>query len=270
MCPPPGLLNGTYLNTSYNDTGSGSWAHGSHHELVGTSSTAEWLRRNLNYYIYNAVVAAVALWCVLYCIPSVITTTTVGNRKLAASISELYRVYLYTMSTAGFLTVLTHLVKPLFCVESELYGNHSMTSDSIQCYSDEHLRMLTTALICLAIFFPSASLTVLFRYNDHGSDPFGGEDIRYIHYWRRAEYMVKGVFVYTSHCFIRYGRFALVAILCGSGTLSLMNYYMQPCALNFVNRWKLLIHLCSMWTSVTCIVVITVDNKNGKPEPPRP
>ena len=66
-------------------------------------------------------------------------------------------------------TVLKACMKILFCVPN-LYDpsgpSVALTDYEIVCWSNRHLQMVAISLLCLAVFFPSASLTTLFRYDD--------------------------------------------------------------------------------------------------------
>lgn len=126
------------------------------------------------------------------------------------------------------------LIKVQFCIPHPLVQEAltaplvSLTDHSIECWGATHLRMVAVSLLCLAIFFPSASLTTLFRYDDEDDRcpgavgpctavcgptgktgcVLGGEDTRWIHLWRRVEYMVKGMWVFTGYRLVQYGRSA--------------------------------------------------------------
>eukprot|EP01052_Picozoa_sp_SAG31_P015207 SAG31_NODE_971_length_10655_cov_35.774915_3_plen_1569_part_00 len=248
-------------------------------------------RDQLTYYI---VVAMCIGWAILYSLPVVITTISVGNRRLVFEMQEAYRKYLWFMSGAGFLTILKALTKVQFCVPHPLIPDQavaplvSLTDHSIECWGATHLRMVAVSLLCLAIFFPSASLTTLFRYDDEddrcpggplfcgccgpngkGSCPgetggcvLGGEDTRWIHLWRRVEYMVKGMWVFTGYRLVEYGRGTAVALFAGSMIIVFCNSLMQPSNLKFICRGKLQIHMCNCWTTATCVWAATVDNQD--------
>eukprot|EP01052_Picozoa_sp_SAG31_P007927 SAG31_NODE_389_length_16370_cov_4.517915_3_plen_536_part_00 len=246
------------------------------------------------------VVGAVGGWAVLYSLPACITTTSVGNQQLAFNLMEKYRKYLWFMSGAGFLTILKALMKVIFCLPDP-HGNLGadgevrqvvLTDYNLECWSQHHLRMTAIALISLILFFPSASLTCLFRYgneddrqlpcckptaaccdcnsmrtegvNNVGGIVLGGEDTRWIHIWKRAEYMVKGVWVFTAYKFSTYGirTPAIVFLLGGSFCIAWMNFFMSPSNLSYVGRSKFNVHVCNVWTTMTCLWAILTDNKN--------
>eukprot|EP01051_Picozoa_sp_SAG22_P006442 SAG22_NODE_422_length_10687_cov_4.448149_3_plen_561_part_00 len=275
---------------------------------------------------YYCVIAMCVGWAILYSLPVVLTTTTVGNRRLAFELSEGYRKYLWFMSGAGFLTILKAIIKvqvrphspsrstalpfvflcvsfaaaPLpsqrtrdllpACLPAQFCVPHpsvpdgqgplvSMTHHSIECWGATHLRMVAIALLSLAIFFPAASLTTLFRYDDDDDRcpckpvscgvcgpegktgcVLGGEDIRWIHLWRRIEYLVKGMWVFTGYRLVRYGKATAVALFAGSFIIVWANSLMTPSNLRFVCRWKLLIHCCNCWTTTTCLWASYTDN----------
>jgi hypothetical protein len=183
--------------------------------------------------------------------------------------------------------VLKAMVKVQFCVAHPLAQNATMapwvslTDHSIACWGVPHLRMVATSLLCLAIFFPSASLTTLFRYDDEddrcpGGPLFcgacgpngktgcvlGGEDIRWIHLWRRVEYMVKGMWVFCGYRLVQYGRATAFALFAGSMIIVFCNSLMQPSNLKFICRGKLQIHMCNMWTTLTCLWAASVNNQD--------
>ena len=282
-------------------------------------------------------------WAILYSLPVVITTTTVGYRTLAFNWTEKYRKYLWFMSGAGFLTIMKALFKILFCVEcADITGDSCpssgcpdsacvksgvravvLTDYSMVCWSTLHLQMVAISLLCFVVFFPSASLTTLFRYGSEDDRGFGGikgprgpvkpggtptdgwyqdgnggftrikpgpdvyeadgerymtvinpntqrpmgagcnlggEDNRWLHLWRRVEYMVKGLWVFTGLRFSEYGNWACGALLIGSVIIATANWFMQPSNLKFVGRNKLAIHLCNIWTTTTCFWANTVQN----------
>eukprot|EP01043_Picozoa_sp_COSAG02_P042055 COSAG02_NODE_3541_length_6588_cov_11.433349_5_plen_1037_part_01 len=221
------------------------------------------------------VVGMVGGWVVLYSFPAVVTTSTVGNRKFANNMQETYRKYLWFMSGAGFLTVLKACMKILFCVPN-LYDPSgpevALTDYEIICWSHRHLRMVAISLLCLVVFLPSATLTTLFRYDDEDDRGFpplvqktcvlGGEDIRWIHLWRRVEYMVKGMWVFSGMRFAKYGTLACVVLWGGSLIIATANYFMDPANLKFVCRQKLNIHVCNSWTTMTCFWAATTLNTN--------
>jgi hypothetical protein len=258
---------------------------------------------SINNAIYWLSVLMVLGWALLYALPSVITTVTVANRQVAHSLSESYRKYLWFMSGAGFLTLLKALLKFLFCIEDPLGRTVTLTAQSastpmmvpmgdysMQCWDATHLRYCAISCVCLVIFFPSASLTCLFRYDDednrgcgrkhengqlvaagyfpcHGGCVLGGEDIRWIHIWRRVEYLVKAIWVFSSFKFSGYGTHkdlnpGIIFLLIGSFQIALMNAYMHPCNLSYFGRMKLLIHMCNVWTTITCVWVIGQDVTN--------
>ena len=64
-------------------------------------------------------------WTILYSLPVVLTTITVGNRKLAFNIMEGVRKYLWFMAGAGFLSILKALLKVQFwCVCPKHLSQH--------------------------------------------------------------------------------------------------------------------------------------------------
>lgn len=166
----------------------------------------------------------------------------------------------------------------------------TLTDYTMECWCPTHLRMTAIALISLILFFPSASLTCLFRYGDEddrqlpcckptaaccecngmrtegvnnvGGMVLGGEDTRWIHIWKRAEYMVKGVWVFTAYKFSTYGiRIpALAFLLAGSFCIAWMNWFMSPTNLSYVGRVKLNVHVCNVWTTTTCLWAILTEN----------
>ena len=232
-------------------------------------------------FTYWMVVCMVMGWVILYSFPAVVTTSTVGNRQFAHNMQEMYRKYLWFMSGAGFLTVLKACMKILFCVPNVYDPDGPMvalTDHSIVCWSDLHLQMVAISLLCLAVFFPSASLTTLFRYDDEddrsfcGNTPLGsqggcvlgGEDIRWIHLWRRIEYLVKGIWVFSGMRFAKYGNLACVVLLLGSLIIATANFFMNPANLRFVCRQKLNIHVCNAWTTLTCLWAATYYNTDRK------
>lgn len=219
-------------------------------------------------FIYWSVVAMVIGWVVLYTFPAVVTTSTVGNRQLAKNISEQYRKYLWFMSGAGFLTIIKSCMKILFCQES-FDGTRSvtLTDRSIECWTDVHLQMVAIALLCLSWFFPTASLAVFFRYQeDDNRGCFGcvagGEDVRWIHLWRRIEYLVKGIWVFLGMLFSQYLYLASATMLLGSFVISVANYYMSPSNMLWMTRQKLNIHICNAWTTATCVWAVTSGNES--------
>jgi hypothetical protein len=222
-----------------------------------------------------SVVAMVIGWVLLYSFPAVVTTSTVGNRQFAHNMQEMYRKYLWFMSGAGFLTVLKACMRILFCIPNprDPTGPQvTLTDHTIVCMSDLHLQMIAISLLCLAFFFPSATLTALFRYDDEDDRAFppfiqnscvlGGEDIRWIHLWRRVEYLVKGVWVFSGMRFAKSGNLSCVVLLLGSLVIATANYFMNPSNLRYVNRQKLNIHVCNAWTTLTCLWAATVYNDN--------
>ena len=159
----------------------------------------------------------------------VITHTTTGNRALVEVLYNLYRLYFWFLSGPGFLTVLTKLSQTLFCTDdidgdgnSDAYGMRVLTDRSIVCWSSAHVRMVGVSLLCLAFFLPSAALTTPFRYPEDdqiGIPPYfvmGGCDMRFLHMWRRVEYTIKGIWVYSGLSFVAHGNFACLIILLGS------------------------------------------------------
>jgi hypothetical protein len=239
------------------------------------------------------VIGAVGGWAILYSLPACITTSSIGNQQLAFNLMEKYRKYLWFMSGAGFLTILKTLMKVIFCLDDPL-GNLNaageirqvvLTDYTLECWSPKHLRMTAISLIALILFFPSASLTCLFRYGDEDDRQLpcckptnaccfkntpgmekgmrlGGEDTRWIHIWKRAEYMVKGVWVFTGYKFSTYGlTIPPLAFLCaGSFCIAWMNWFMAPANLSYVGRCKLNVHVCNVWTTSTCLWAITTEN----------
>lgn len=262
--------------------------------------------KNVN--TYWLAVGMVGGWAFFYALPSVITTVSIQNRQAAYNLTEAYRKYLWFMSGAGFLTILKALMLILFCqpdpfknepcMMNSTSGECSypagsnmtrlvpMTSNHMECWDQQHLQMVALSCLCLLIFFPSASLTCLFRYGDEddrgcfkklneetgdfgdGTKPcgggclLGGEDCRWIHIWRRAEYMVKGIWVFSAYKFSSYGNYTdinpgVVFLLSGSAFITWMNFFMHPCNLSYFGRWKFLIHSCNTWTTITCLMVIS-------------
>lgn len=239
-------------------------------------------------FTFWACVAAVGGWTFLYCLPHVINTTTVGNRQLSLNLQEAYRKYLWFMSGAGFLTVLKALIKVQFCLPfgsfklaasqfGETEGPEvSLTDAYIQCWEPQHLRMVAISLGCLCIFFPSASLTCLFRYDEdddrgcfgekkEGTNPYekgyrsggcnaGGEDLRWCHLWRRIEYIVKVCWVTMGYRLSQYGNISAFALLSGSALIAYVNAKMEPSNLRQFNRWKFTIHCSNVWTTMTCLM----------------
>jgi hypothetical protein len=223
---------------------------------------------------YWIVIVMVIGWVILYSLPAVITTTTVGNREFSYNLMEKVRGYLWFMAGAGFLTIIKAMTKILFCIDDRLNPGgppHALTDPSIICWTDQHLRMVAIALLSMALFFPSASLTTLFRYDDEddrsivchlGGCVLGGEDIRWIHMWRRAEYMVKGAWVFTGMKFANDGAIACAFLWIGSIVIVIINWYIQPSNLKVVCRQKLNIHVCNIWTTMTCFWAATTLNEN--------
>ena len=230
---------------------------------------------NKNLVTFWAVIGMCVGWAILYSLPSVINTTTVGNRQFSFQLQEKYRKYLWFMSGAGFLTVMKALMKVLFCVEHPAnparlaaglsdYGMVALTDYGIKCYSNFHLQMIAVSLFFFAVFFPSSSLTTLFRYDDEDERQLpclvctpmvlGGEDIRWIHLWRRVEYMVKGLWVFTGLRFAQDGQLACIALFLGSLTIGTANFFMSPSNLKFVGRIKFNLHCCNTWTTFTCFL----------------
>ena len=235
------------------------------------------------------VVAAVGGWTFLYCLPHVINTTTVGNRQLSLNLMEKYRKYLWFMSGAGFLTILKALLKVQFCLPVGNFLQYqvdppfepgegplvSRTDADIACWGPTHLRMVAISLGCLCIFFPSASLTCLFRYdtdddrgfggtkdekgNRVGGFTLGGEDLRWCHLWRRIEYIVKVCWVFMGYRLGEYGNLCALALFLGSGLIAFVNAKMEPSNLKYINRWKLMIHSSNVWTTITCLFASAVD-----------
>lgn len=214
-----------------------------------------------------AVIGMCVGWAILYSLPAVITTTTVGNRQFSFNMQEKYRKYLWFMSGAGFLTVMKALMKVLFCVEhpdDPRLGMVALTDYGIKCYSNLHLQMIALSLFFFILFFPSASLTTLFRYGDEDDRQLpclkptpmvlGGEDIRWIHLWRRVEYLVKGLWVFTGLRFANDGQLACIALFLGSVTIGTANFFMAPSNIKFVGRIKFNIHCCNTWTTFTCFL----------------
>lgn len=248
-------------------------------------------------FTFWSCVWAVGGWTFLYCLPHVINTTTVGNRQLSLNLMEMYRKYLWFMSGAGFLTILKALIKVQFCLpfgsfnifESEggrmkafpYWGETdgplvSLTDPYIQCWSPKHLQMVAISLGCLCIFFPSASLTCLFRYDEddergcggtkvEGDGPYekgyrkggcnaGGEDLRWCHLWRRIEYLVKVCWVTMGYRLSQYGNLSAFALFAGSCIIAYVNARMEPSNLRLFNRWKFTIHSSNIWTTTTCLM----------------
>ena len=90
----------------------------------------------------------------------------------------------------------------------------------------------------------------------------GGEDIRWIHLWRRVEYMVKGIWVFTGMRFARNGRLACLSLWLGSIIIATANYFMNPANLKFVCRQKLNIHVCNSWHTMVCLWAATTYNNS--------
>lgn len=294
-------------NCSFDElsTGSASFMMTNETEPVQDSSAK-------NVFTFWTVVGAVGGWAVLYALPHVITTVSVQNRKAAYNLTEVYRKYLWFMSGAGFLTILKALFLVLFCTNDpynntpcQLNGQTGlctypedanmtrlvpMTTNHLECWDQHHLQMVSISCLCLLIFFPSASLTCLFRYGDEddrgcfkkagedgsfgagdypcaGGCLLGGEDTRWIHIWRRAEYMVKGVWIFSAYKFSSYGSYTtvnpgIIFLLSGSFLITWMNFFMHPCNLSYFGRWKFLIHSCNTWTTITCLMVISRESRN--------
>jgi hypothetical protein len=240
---------------------------------------------------YWTMVGMCCGWAIFYSLPVVLTTTNVGKKKLAFELSEAYRKFLWFMAGAGFLSILKALIKVQFCIPhpaiEKLHPGEnlsplvSLTSPTILCWSPIHLQMVAIALVLLAIFFPSASLTTLFRYDDEddrcptqacsvgicGAEGktgcvLGGEDMRWIHLWRRVEYMVKGMWVFFGYRLVEYGSASAVSLFSGSLIIVVANSMMQPSNLKWVCRWKLLIHMCNCWTTLTCLWANLSDNND--------
>jgi hypothetical protein len=313
--------NGTWVN--------GTWTPPEEESLKFELST------DSKFFQFWCIVGMCVGWAILYSLPVVITTTTIGYRTLAFNWTEKYRKYLWFMSGAGFLTIMKALFKTLFCVKCvQITGANCLDSGcpasacfkpgveavvlldySMVCWSTLHLQMVAISLLCFVIFFPSASLTTLFRYGNeddrgvggikgprgamNGDGPpanggyqdgnggftrikpgpdvyeqdgekymttidpitqrpmgagcnLGGEDTRWVHLWRRVEYMVKALWVFTGLRFSEYGNWACGALLIGSTIIATANWFMQPSNLKFVGRNKLQIHLCNIWTTCTC------------------
>lgn len=307
----------------------GSWNGTSKPELTESLTL---INTDSKFFQFWCIVGMCVGWAILYSLPVVITTTTIGYRTLAFNWTEKYRKYLWFMSGAGFLTIMKALFKTLFCVKcAQITGDACLSGScpasacikasvtavvlldyGIVCWSTLHLQMVAISLLCFVIFFPSASLTTLFRYGDEddrgcggvkgprgpgvpsdgwyqdnngghtrlkpGSDIYegsdgekymttidpitqrpmgagcnlGGEDTRWVHLWRRVEYMVKALWVFTGLRFSEYGNWACGALFIGSATIATANWFMQPSNLKFVGRNKLAIHLCNIWTTTTC------------------
>eukprot|EP01052_Picozoa_sp_SAG31_P001347 SAG31_NODE_46_length_30980_cov_226.095107_7_plen_1671_part_00 len=270
-----------YRNTTeFSDADSGSFMG---NETATSQADGLAIRDLLTYYV---VIAMCFGWAVLYSLPVVLTTISVGNRRLAFELSESYRKYLWFMSGAGFLTILKALIKIQFCIPHPMVADGkgplvALTHHSIECWGSTHLRMVAVALLSLAIFFPAASLTTLFRYDDEDdrcpTKPIscglcgpqgktgcvlGGEDIRWIHLWRRVEYMVKGMWVFTGYRLVEYGKGTAFALFAGSFIIVWANSLMKPSNLRWVCDWKLLIHVCNCWTTSTCLWAAYSDNRD--------
>ena len=84
--------------------------------------------------------------------------------------------------------------------------------------------------------------------------------MRWIHLWRRVEYMVKGLWVFTGYRLVEYGSLSAVSLFSGSMIIVLSNSMMQPSNLKWVCRWKLVIHMCNCWTTLTCLWANLSDN----------
>jgi hypothetical protein len=222
------------------------------------------------------------------------------------------------MSGAGFLTVLKALIKMTFCRPHPLVMDGTgplvaVTDYSIACWSPEHLRYVVIALGCLCVFFPSASLTCLFRYDDDddrgfGSRPWragtipyghtpddlkppnsgpamvdgrpihrsdhrrgysgafpmqkgcvaGGEDMRWLHLWRRIEYLVKVCWVFAGYRMSNSPNAVAGVLLGGSSVIAFVNAKMKPSNLQYVNLWKLEIHCANIWTTLSCLYANSV------------
>lgn len=322
----------------------GTWVNGTW--IANEQSAEQGLEFSMDpdgkFFQFWCIVGMCVGWAILYSLPVVITTTTIGYRTLAFNWTEKYRKYLWFMSGAGFLTIMKALFKILFCVEcADIMAPNCpngkcppsvcgpgvnavvLTDYSMVCWSTLHLQMVSISLLCFMVFFPAASLTTLFRYgaeDDRGFggikgprgpvkpggtavdgwyqdgnggftrikpgpdvyeengekymtviDPntqrpmgagcnLGGEDNRWLHLWRRVEYMVKGLWVFTGLRFSEYGNWACGALLIGSVVIATANWFMQPSNLKFVGRNKLAIHLCNIWTTTTCFWANSVRN----------
>ena len=258
-------------------------------------------------FMFWAVIYSIGGWTFLYCLPSVINTTTVGNRQLSLNLQEIYRKYLWFMAGAGFLTILKALIKVQFCLPfgsfnlfeegTQILGPDgailgtitkdwgplvSLSDPYVQCYSAQHLQMIAIACSALCIFFPSASLTCLFRYDEdddrgclgnkkEGEEPFekgfryggcnaGGEDLRWCHLWRRIEYIVKVIWVSMGYRLQgRYGSIAALVLFGGSALIVFVNGKMEPANLRVFNRWKFYIHSSNVWTTTTCLMAVAFD-----------
>lgn len=296
---------------------------GSSEEAVDGSTAGEEPSANdssaKNVLTYWVAVGMVGGWAFFYALPSVINTVSIGNRKASYNLTEAYRKYLWFMSGGGFLTILKALMLILFCrpdpyekpacvfnatsgylagdprscsfpSESNMTRLVPMTTNHMECWEPKHLQMVSISLLCLLIFFPSASLTCLFRYGDEddrgcfkkadesgsfgegklpckGGCLLGGEDCRWIHIWRRAEYMVKGVWVFSAYKFSSYSNYkqvnpGIIFLLSGSALITWLNFFMHPCNLSYFGRWKFLIHSCNTWTTITCLMVISSESRD--------
>jgi Ca2+-binding EF-hand superfamily protein len=212
---------------------------------------------NLFYAQYYGCVIAVGVWASCFAAPSIVQK--LYSRKAGEAVISQLDVVFFVLSGPGFLMIVKTLMKPLFCYDDPLATAAPVTvADSdLQCWTRDHLDLVWPSLICLCIFFPSATLTTAIKYQ-------ADEDIRYVFLYLRLEFIVKGFMLFLSLRFANHEAAAMLFLMAGSCAIIILVYFMRPCCLQGANLWKMVIHATNLWTCATCLWAVAVDNRNWK------
>jgi hypothetical protein len=214
---------------------------------------------NVFYVQYIGSLIAVGVWSMCYCVPAI--ATHIYTRRIGQLVNSKLGALFFLLSGPGFLTIVKSMMKPLFCLEDPLRYPDSpsrvLADRTLGCHSPDHLMMITLSLIGLCLFFPSATLTTAIQYGPQ-------EDVRFVYLYLRLEFIAKGLMLFMSLQFTSQPQIALAWLMFGSVGVIAIIHFMQPCCLRAVNQWKQMVHLCQIWTCLTCQWVIYKDSHDWK------
>ena len=250
-----------------------------------------WTFDDLFTFQYPFALLGVTMWALFFCCAEAVA---IVYRRSFDELIDKFQLVLYGFAGPGFLFIVKNLMKPLFCLNLDGYydpssgtpfwergcpsnmtavcpGCNSSTMTFVlpdetvvpmgqcfkseriasykseSCWSENHLMLCTISLFSLCIFLPSATLTNAIRFS-------APEDIRFVYLFLRLELLIKGIMVFLSLGSQNYQMLALTSLILGSISICVVTKLMQPCCQKHVNRLKYLVHACSIWTCLTCMV----------------
>eukprot|EP01051_Picozoa_sp_SAG22_P000697 SAG22_NODE_21_length_31784_cov_15.522897_6_plen_1900_part_00 len=216
-------------------------------------------------------VLGATIWGLFFCCAEAVA---IVYRKQFDKIMDKFQVALYVFAGPGYLFIVKNLMKPLFCKErpdqidwrtislenptGEPYGYSMASYKPEKCWSKDHLIYCTVSLFLLCVFLPSATLTNAIRFS-------APEDVRFVYLYLRLELFVKSMMTFFSLATQGFWYLSLSFLILGSAAIIRITYLMQPCCQGHINRLKYLVHSCSIYMCLTCMVVEVTGNTSWAP-----